>query len=191
MKRIFAALAFCVLAFGPLALPPCVPSVLAAPDYTARQIPWGTWKQTNNKNAVDEVKAIQFLLRARGFYKAQPDGIYGAKTATAVKNFQRSRGLKADGIVGAQTFPKLVRVVKRGDRGDIVRAAQLLGRNAANHIGEQPYIGLAVDGIYGEQTAEAIEFYQSARSFPEPIAGLKFNGKVDMTTWRVMFGAYE
>ena len=149
---------------------------------------WASFRQTNSKEVVPEVKAIQFLLRARGFYKAQPDGIFGPQTAASVKAFQRSKGLKVDGIVGAATFPKLVRVVKRGDRGDFVRAAQLLGRDAMDHVGGQPYLNLKVDGIYGARTEDAIKFFQDAVSFPEPVVGLDSSGKVDYATWKVMFG---
>jgi hypothetical protein len=43
------------------------------------------------------VKAVQRRLRV------QITGYYGSKTQAAVKRFQRSRGLKADGIVGPAT----------------------------------------------------------------------------------------
>lgn len=37
-----------------------------------------------------------------------PDGIFGITTEQAVKEFQRNKGLKADGIVGPATLAKLV-----------------------------------------------------------------------------------
>jgi peptidoglycan hydrolase-like protein with peptidoglycan-binding domain len=38
------------------------------------------------------------------------DGIFGNNTKNAVINFQRYYGLKADGIVGCQTWKKLVSI---------------------------------------------------------------------------------
>jgi len=53
------------------------------------------------------VKTIQTKLKAWGYYTGSVDGIYGAKTAAAVKYFQRTNGLTADGVVGAKTAAAL------------------------------------------------------------------------------------
>ncbi|WP_352408211.1 peptidoglycan-binding domain-containing protein, partial [Lawsonibacter hominis] len=50
-----------------------------------------------------EVRTIQTKLKNWGYYDGSVDGIYGSQTAEAVKYFQRSNGLSADGIVGAAT----------------------------------------------------------------------------------------
>ena len=44
------------------------------------------------------VKNIQTKLKRWGYYTGSVDGIYGAKTKSAVQYFQRQNGLKADGI---------------------------------------------------------------------------------------------
>ncbi|MEQ9358665.1 MAG: N-acetylmuramoyl-L-alanine amidase [Coleofasciculus chthonoplastes F3-SA18-01] len=54
-----------------------------------------------------EVKQAQELLQQKGFDPGPADGIYGAKTKAAVIAFQRSKGMTADGIVGAVTWPVL------------------------------------------------------------------------------------
>ena len=51
----------------------------------------------------DDVRKIQERLKSRGFYGGPVDGVSGRGTAAAVKAFQRTRGLKADGIVGPLT----------------------------------------------------------------------------------------
>lgn len=51
----------------------------------------------------DDVKRLQETLNKLGFKCGTPDGIFGAKTKTAVMVFQSAYGLKADGIVGTQT----------------------------------------------------------------------------------------
>src|ERR1700753_3084689 len=87
------------------------------------------------------------------------DGIFGRLTESAVKNFQSSRGLPADGIVGPQTWSWLLYDVQgaplacgypnyprlqRGSRGEAVRCAQFLLNAEGAH--------LALDGIFGTQT---------------------------------------
>jgi hypothetical protein len=53
------------------------------------------------------VGILQKLLNRTGA-KLIADGIFGPKTLAAVKQFQRSRHLKPDGIVGKDTWPELV-----------------------------------------------------------------------------------
>lgn len=55
----------------------------------------------------EEVKQIQTKLRDWGYYKGTVDGIYGSGTYEAVKAFQKSNGLTADGIAGSQTLAAL------------------------------------------------------------------------------------
>jgi len=55
----------------------------------------------------EQVKTVQRKLKNWGYYTGSVDGIYGAKTVSAVKYFQRKNGLTADGIVGAKTFKAL------------------------------------------------------------------------------------
>ncbi len=54
-----------------------------------------------------QVKEVQTKLKNWGFYKGKVDGIYGWRTATAVKTFQRKHGLKIDGVVGNATAKAL------------------------------------------------------------------------------------
>lgn len=52
----------------------------------------------------NEVTQIQTKLKRWGYYKGSVDGIYGSKTVSAVKSFQRKNGLTADGIAGVKTL---------------------------------------------------------------------------------------
>ena len=52
-------------------------------------------------------KEIQQALKNAGLYQGALDGKLGLKTREAIKEFQRVNGLKADGVVGRQTWDKL------------------------------------------------------------------------------------
>lgn len=54
------------------------------------------------------VKAIQQLLNARGFSCGTADGVFGEKTKIAVSQYQKTNKLTADGVVGTQTYTKLL-----------------------------------------------------------------------------------
>lgn len=56
-----------------------------------------------------DVLAVQTRLVQLSFDPGNADGIYGPKTAGAVKDFQQSGGITADGIVGPVTREKLVK----------------------------------------------------------------------------------
>lgn len=52
----------------------------------------------------DEVRKIQNKLKSLGFFDGAVDGIYGVKTQRAVRQFQKSVGITADGIAGQKTL---------------------------------------------------------------------------------------
>ena len=52
----------------------------------------------------EDVFELQEALEQDGFDPGQIDGVFGKKTERAVKRFQKSVGLKADGIAGKRTF---------------------------------------------------------------------------------------
>lgn len=54
-----------------------------------------------------EVINIQTRLKAWDYYHYTVDGIYGWRTAQAVKDFQRKHGLTVDGICGNATLQKI------------------------------------------------------------------------------------
>ena len=52
----------------------------------------------------EEVRQIQTKLKRWGYYNGSVDGIYGSKTLSAVKSFQKKNGLTVDGIAGTKTL---------------------------------------------------------------------------------------
>lgn len=54
-----------------------------------------------------EVTNIQTRLKNWGYYSGGVDGIYGSRTQSAVKSFQRKNNLTPDGIAGPATLAKI------------------------------------------------------------------------------------
>ena len=55
----------------------------------------------------EETKKIQQKLKNLGYYTYTVDGIFGSRTQTAVKAFQKDYGLAVDGIAGPKTLKAL------------------------------------------------------------------------------------
>lgn len=60
----------------------------------------------------DDVAALQSRLTEMGFNCGRVDGIYGQMTEAAVKDFQKSAGVKVDGKCGPATIIALLRLTK-------------------------------------------------------------------------------
>ncbi len=57
--------------------------------------------------SADGIKQIQLALKAAGYDPGPADGQMGARTKTAIHDFQVANGLHADGKVGPRTWAKL------------------------------------------------------------------------------------
>ena len=74
-----------------------------------------------------DVSALQTALAALGF-SCRADGIFGAHTERAVREFQQNAGLSNDGIVGHSTFSAINRLRHAWEGKDLLRSeAQSLG----------------------------------------------------------------
>ncbi len=60
------------------------------------------------------VRTVQAALKEAGFYNGAVDGKVGRQTIAAITAFQRSVGIKADGICGRQTWQHLQGYVPAG-----------------------------------------------------------------------------
>ena len=56
-----------------------------------------------------QVQTIQALLNSFIGTKLSIDGIFGSKTEQGVKDYQKSRGLTVDGVVGAETWTRILK----------------------------------------------------------------------------------
>jgi LysM repeat protein len=70
-----------------------------------------------------DVAVLQFLLHERGLYRGPYDGYFGAATARALRAYQRSMHLAADGVAGRRTTAALVAELRVPVRPKPVAAA--------------------------------------------------------------------
>jgi hypothetical protein len=115
------------------------------------------------------VEILQHLLRARGF-GLEVDGVFGAVTEQAVRQFQGNQGIAVDGIVGPVTWSRLFITVRRGSTGEAVKGVQVrMNLRQADPI--------AVDGDFGPLTEQAVREFQSDQ-------GIEIDGIVGPITWQ-------
>ncbi len=154
------------------------------------------------------------LNRIAANYPAIPkisevNGIYGQSTEDAVREFQEIFNLAPDGIVGRATWYQIQLIfngVKRiseldsegltieeisrqfpselsiGSTGGGVRVVQYLLRYVATFDNRIPII--AVDGIYGERTADATRAFQGLYEIP-------VTGVMNEQTYSVLYDVYR
>ncbi len=171
-----------------LAVPlPLVAAPAKKPTKAIKKTPvlvWPRISRIQNSDWTHPIRALQYLLNYRGV-KINVDGKFGAQTEAAVKQFQRKHKLKADGFVGPQTWDKLIVRVKRGDKGNAVRAVQAALNGKVDHIG-QPICDLKEDGIFGSETQDVVRSFQEG----DGTYYLKIDGIVGLQTWCILVGGY-
>ena len=120
------------------------------------------------------VELVQRMLNEKGYACGSADGIFGAKTESAVRSYQKAKGLSVDGIVGDNTYAKLLAdsLLKNGSRGELVKQMQ-------TRLNEQGYKAGTADGIFGRNTEQAVKALQS-------VAGITVDGKVGKNTWTAL-----
>ena len=111
-----------------------------------------------------EVTAIQNALKERGLFSGEATGYYGTKTQTAVKRFQKQKGLSVDGIAGPQTLNALGIT-----SGSVPQATEsninLLARIISAEARGEPYTGQVAVGAVVLNRVES-------PSFPDTISGV-------------------
>lgn len=129
----------------------------------------------------DEVLIYQQKLKELGYLQSEPDGNYGPNTKSAVKRFQQSSGLIADGFIGPQTAEALmnsdaqINALCLGAKGDDVKKIQ-------ERLKALKYLSssAAIDGNFGPGTDNALRSFQHNN-------GLAADGKVGPKTNDLLF----
>jgi peptidoglycan hydrolase-like protein with peptidoglycan-binding domain len=134
------------------------------------------WPLTKKGDTEHPVRTLQHLLRAQKQTVAV-DGIFGPKTETAVRAFQKAKKLTVDGKVGEKTWSAIVITVKKGSTGDAVRGVQ--EEFQFRNLSGDPTKGPQIDGIFGPVTDAAVRGFQDALE-------ITVDGIVGQVTWRAL-----
>ncbi|HLU33539.1 MAG TPA: N-acetylmuramoyl-L-alanine amidase [Natronosporangium sp.] len=87
----------------------------------------------------EDVRALQERLLEMGYDTGRADGVYGARTARALAQFQREVGLVPDGSCGPQTLNALRRLGRKvvGGRPQWLRESERLYRSGPALVGKR------------------------------------------------------
>lgn len=111
-----------------------------------------------------EVADVQQRLSRLGVATLTIDGVFDERTEQAVRQFQRMRGLPADGIVGPETWRTLVEAgYTLGDRLLVRTRVPLCGDDVVElqqRLNQLGFYAGSEDGIFGEATQAAVEEFQ-------------------------------
>jgi N-acetylmuramoyl-L-alanine amidase len=87
----------------------------------------------------DDVSALQTQLLELGYDLARADGVFGARTAEGLRNFQRDYGMVADGICGPHTLRALRQLGRRvtGGRPQLLREMVAVAASGPSLFGKR------------------------------------------------------
>jgi peptidoglycan hydrolase-like protein with peptidoglycan-binding domain len=134
-----------------------------------------------------DVRRVQrILVMIKLLNSTEINGTFGAPTKQAVKDFQSSKALTVDGVVGPLTWAALpadpdTPKLERGATDPSVTALQQGLKKYSTTPGAPTDPG-AVDGYFGPKVESAIRAYQGER-------GVVVDGIVGDQTWWVPAGA--
>jgi len=115
-----------------------------------------------------QVPGVQIALYRHGYYKGTIDGVSGPMTKSAIRKFQKDRGLRPDGVVGKRTrtaFGKFgghlfgSRALKRGMVGFDVSVLQFL-------LAKRGFAPRALNSNFGDGTERLVRKFQRRMRLP-------------------------
>ncbi len=159
----------------PIATSAAPPSFVAAPSVDQPPL------AQRGDRSLTVKRMQQSLVKAGVKVTGGADGLFGAATEAAVREYQTRRGLTVNGTLDVPTaivlgMVKGVPILRRGARGEAVRTVQQ----------QLMTVGLALkggaDGVYGSATTATLKAFQKSK-------GLVANGALDAGTAEILANA--
>jgi peptidoglycan hydrolase-like protein with peptidoglycan-binding domain len=164
----------------------CATHTWAQPSTQAGASAAASERQAAQQLSPATIRMLQHSLIQGGYEVDSTDGVWGPKTAAAVREFQRVKGLEANGLPDRRTLEALGVAAEgaapgtprqsatspsRDDRPAVrTRTSADLERStirAIQHALDQQGLQVGpVDGVWGEQTTTAVANFQRARGMP-------------------------
>lgn len=131
-----------------------------------------------------EVTSLQNDLVAAGYLARTVDGDYGSTTKEAVALFQKAKGLPVTGRADDSTRAAIERAAGAGYRpgGGVVYAEGNRGSMISDmqvRLQAAGYLKGGIDGVYGEDTTNAVRAFQKAKGIP-------VSGAIDEMTYSAL-----
>lgn len=145
----------------------------AAPSFA--DAPLRNWPLEGRGEKDANGRAVQLLLTAHG-YKVSADGVFGAATQKALRQFQSAHRLVATGETNNPTWEALIVTVHLGSAGPAVRAAQYELRNEGYAV--------TANGIFDARTKAAVQTFQKQ-------TGHTADSVIGRKTWYELVGGDE
>jgi len=124
------------------------------------------------------VRDLQEALKALGYDPGPINGSFGAKTESAVKQFQQAREIAVDGVVGRVTWIN----IDEADQSHPVLEAGATGLPVRRLQSRMSAVGFdtgGIDGRFGARTEAAVKKLQHDYN-------LSVDGMVGPQTWNVV-----
>ena len=119
----------------------------------------------------DDVSDLQHRLGRLGFDCGKVDGIFGPRSARALEQFQRSCGVRPDGVCGTETICLLDRLGRQSGSGPgvaVVREQEFL--RAPSRLLSSLRVVVGHDGALGGVTRAVARHLRSAGASVVPLA---------------------
>lgn len=132
------------------------------------------------KNTIEKLndvcKQLQKDLNSLGYKCGTADGILGTNSVNAIKKFQRTNGLTADGIAGSQTLNK-INYVKNN-------------KNSAVSSGAQSAVNTATSSNKTEKIRSSIVSLANSKNGSKGLTYQKWAGLSSSQPWCVAYATY-
>jgi peptidoglycan hydrolase-like protein with peptidoglycan-binding domain len=117
-----------------------------------------------------DVKKLQTLLNAAGFNAGVVDGSFGSGTDAAVRKFQQSKGLTADGIVGPMSWKTLMSIAPK----------EVLAKPVFQTMVNRTVVPMttATGGSISQQTGSGFTSYDSSKNIINKVKGFVMDNRL-------------